>query len=72
MPSEKPSSFNVICDLSFSKILNTTRSPNDDGNVDTLKSTLLFPMEIVIRPSCGILLSDISNLDIILILEISI
>ena len=68
--SEKPRSFKLMCVLSFSSILRTTRSPKDDGKVETRKSTSFFPILIDIRPSCGSLRSDISNLDIIFILEI--
>ena len=68
----KPSSFNPISELSFSRILNTTLSPKDDGRVDTLKSIFLCPIDIEILPSWGNLRSDMSNLDIILILLITI
>ena len=55
--SEKPRSFKLMCVLSFSSILRTTRSPKDDGKVETRKSTSFFPILIDIRPSCGSLLA---------------
>ena len=70
--TSKPNSLSPISELSFSRILRTTLSPNDDGKVDTLKSIFLWPIEIDILPSCGNLLSEISSLDIIFILLITI
>ena len=61
--SEKPRSFKLMCVLSFSSILRTTRSPKDDGKVETRKSTSFFPILIDIRPSCGSLRVDFHKMD---------
>ncbi len=55
----------------LSNNLKTTLSPYDEGKVETLTSTLLSPRESETLPSWGSLLSEISNPEIILILEIN-
>jgi len=65
-----PKSSILICADCLSRILNTILSPYDEGNVDTLTSTFLSPKESETLPSWGNLLSEISNPEIILILEI--
>ena len=67
---ENPKLPSSTWDLSFSSILKTTLSPNEEGNVETLKSTSFFPIFIEILPSWGKRRSEISRLDIIFILEI--
>ena len=59
-----------ICADCLSRILRTILSPCDEGNEDTLTSIFLSPRERDTLPSCGNLLSDISNPDIILSLDI--
>ena len=68
--SGNPRSSILICAACLSKILRTILSPYDDGNVDTLTSTLLSPRDKDTLPSWGSLLSEMSKPEIIFILEI--